>query len=168
MRTYEWIDKSDWGDGPWNAEPDKVQWIDEGTDLDCLAVRGPMGCWCGYVGLPPSHPWHGREYRDVEDEIEVHGGLTFSDRCMEGLPENQGVCHVPEPGRPADVWWLGFDCGHAFDLSPGLEARMRSLRVDAIAQAHQRLVEAGFGETYKPLAYVQAEIRELAHQLAEV
>src|SRR5437868_4216905 len=35
------------GPGPWWDEPDKVQWIDPATDLDCLAVRGPFGAWCG-------------------------------------------------------------------------------------------------------------------------
>ena len=107
----------------------------------------------------------------------MHGGLTFADRCMEGLPEDQGVCHIPAPGRPADVWWLGFDCGHAFDLSPGLEARMRQLRAEHpdLQASHDQLqaMASRFDNTpiwhdvYRDLAYVRDETARLARQVAE-
>ncbi len=31
METKEWrfIDKSKWGEGPWQSEPDKMQWLDK-------------------------------------------------------------------------------------------------------------------------------------------
>src|SRR5207247_1696575 len=120
-------DRSGWGEGPWDDEPDKVQWIDEATGLDCLAVRHPEhGNWCGYVGVAPGHPLHGAPYDEVY--ADVHGGLTFSDACQEHENPAQGVCHVPFGDRPADVWWLGFDCAHHMDLAPGLQARMRELR----------------------------------------
>jgi hypothetical protein len=54
-----------------------------------------------------------------EDYIYVHGGLTFADSCSDEVREDGGgICHIPYPGRPADVWWLGFDCAHCDDLSP--------------------------------------------------
>lgn len=57
--------RSKWPPGPWDQEPfDKVSWVDEETNLDCLAVRGPMGSWCGYVGVPPGHPFYGKDYAD--------------------------------------------------------------------------------------------------------
>lgn len=154
--------------GPWWDEPDKVQWVDPATDLDCLAVRNPFGASCGYVGLPPGHPWHGKGYGehldpDCTDEccwthtpealVDVHGGLTFADSCDEDAAEGHGICHVPFPGRPTDVWWLGFDCAHAGDYSPGL-------------------VTDGFGgfpgDVYRDLGYVRAEVASLAAQLATV
>ncbi len=58
MFTKEWqgvVDKSEWGPGPWQDEPDKAQWLDAGSRLPCLIVRGPVGALCGYVGLPPGH-----------------------------------------------------------------------------------------------------------------
>jgi hypothetical protein len=160
MKTWTTIDKSEWGDGAWQDEPDKIQWIDEATDLDCLIVRGnaDIGSLCGYVGVPPGHPWHGKGYHDVEPEPRVHGGLTFADSCMEDMPEGTGVCHIPEPGRPADVWWLGFDCGHAMDLSPAIEAIGRRM-----GYAPDRF---GAARSYKPVAYVRAEVRDLAKQVA--
>jgi hypothetical protein len=103
--------------GPWDIEPDKVQWIDRETDLDCMAVRNAMGAWCGYVGVPPGHRFYGVDYNDVP--VWVHGGLTFGSYCQEDpRGEAYGVCHTPEPGRPANVYWLGFDCAHSFDLIP--------------------------------------------------
>lgn len=55
---------------------------------------------CGYVGVPFGHPYWGRHYRDLGDDIEVHGGLTFSAEGDDNL------------------WWLGFDCAHLGDRIP--------------------------------------------------
>ena len=76
---YRTIDKAVWGDGPWQGEPDKKQWQDAETGLACLAVRGPGGHWCGYVGVAPGHPWHGQDYD--HPNADVHGGLTFAASC---------------------------------------------------------------------------------------
>lgn len=42
-----------WGPGPWDGEPDKMQWTDPATGLDCLIVRNTLGALCGYVGVTP-------------------------------------------------------------------------------------------------------------------
>lgn len=118
-RSYTTMDKSAWGPGPWQGEPDKMQWVDWETDLDCLIVRNHFGALCGYVGVPPEHPWHGVDGRD---DIDVHGGLTYAASCQEGADEAEGICHVPAPGRSPDVWWFGFDCGHFHDIMPGMDA----------------------------------------------
>lgn len=147
--------------GPWSDEPDKAQWIDEATDLDCLAVRNWRGAWCGYVGVPPGHPLHGVGYDHAEqrgDSFDVHGGLTFSDFCQEGAEDGPGICHVPQPGRPAKVWWLGFDCAHYMDLTPHDAADSELIGL------HIGLREG----TYRTLDYVRAEVASLARQLAEV
>ena len=71
METIEYfnvVDKADWGDGPWQGEPDKRQWQDKETGLPCLMVRGPSGSWCGYVGVGTTHPAHGLHY-DGEPDI---------------------------------------------------------------------------------------------------
>src|SRR5215510_304522 len=75
------VDKSDWQRGEWDGEPDKIQWPDEATGLPCLIVRGPIGALCGYVGVPTSHPLHGKNYDDCH--VDVHGGLTFAHGCAE-------------------------------------------------------------------------------------
>lgn len=98
-------------EGPWQKENDRVEF--EHAGLPCLMVRQPhAGHWCGYVGLFPGHKYYKKAYQDCED-VDVHGGLTYSNAC-EGH-----VCHTPKEGEPDDVWWLGFDCAHAYDYCPG-------------------------------------------------
>lgn len=160
MNEQTWIDprvdRTDWGRGEWDGEPDKMQWTDGATGLVCLAKRNPRsGNWCGYVGVAPGHPWHGKSYNDVE--AEVHGGLTFADGCQEGPPE-QTICHVPAPGEADDLWWLGFDCHHAWDFAPGMHAR--GVKLDPVLFARD------WNETYKSLSYVRKECGDLARQIA--
>jgi hypothetical protein len=141
-------DRSTWPPGPWDNEPDLVEWRDAHTGYPCLVVRGPVGALCGYVGVPPGHPAHGKDYDDVPlGDGYPHGGLTYSRACA------GDVCHVPLPGEPDEVWWLGFDCAHSRDVCPGLlfiGGRVRPIFP---------------GEVYKPIRYVQGECTELAAQL---
>lgn len=150
-QSWNFVDKSGWPmRGEWDSEPDKLQWIDAATDLDCLIHRGPSGALCGYVGVPPGHKFHGLGYSEVEPDPSVHGGLTFASACDETpRPNGGGICHIPLPGRPADVWWLGFDCAHSGDFCP----------------AYSR--EFSGWESYRHLAYVKHEVANLARQLAE-
>ena len=39
---YRTVDKTTWGAGPWQDEPDKKQWRDE-TGFPCLIVRNNGG-----------------------------------------------------------------------------------------------------------------------------
>lgn len=144
MKTLEhrYVDKSEWGDGPWMTEPDKLQWQDEATKLPCLIVRG-SGALCGYVGVSKGHPYFGREYQYIEDDIEIHGGLTYTNKCQ------YFICHEVEEGEDENVWWIGFDCAHAGDYLPG---------------AHNSFLDG----IYRDISYVKAEVKELARQLHEI
>ena len=52
------VDKTQWGRGPWDNEPDRLAWEDEETKLPCLMVRNTRsGHWCGYVGVSSDHPY---------------------------------------------------------------------------------------------------------------
>ena len=165
----ECSDKSTWGDGPWQSEPDRLEW--EHAGLPCLAVRNlRFGFWCGYAAVPLGHPLHGKRYDDVD--VDVHGGLTYANAC-EGH-----ICHVPKPGQPDDVWWFGFDCGHFGDYAPGIAATLRQVDPDRRTYDHARAVASadampdnlrhiGVIEIFRTLDYVQAETNRLAEQLAE-
>jgi len=147
MKTIEetTIDKSDWGSGPWEKEPDKIQWEDKKTRLPCLIVRHPvLGHLCGYVGVSKKHPKFGKGYDD--QNVNVHGGLTYASPCM------HNICHIVEEGEDDNVWWLGFDCGHLGDTSPGMMASM----------GHLSFFKDG---TYKNIDYVKNECQDLARQL---
>lgn len=157
-REYTTIDRAalKWPSGPWDGEPDKAQWRDESTGMPCLAVRNRRyGNWCGYVGVAPDHPLYGKGY-DEAGYFEVHGGLTFADKCQPTEDESQGICHVPGIGEPDHVWWFGFDCAHAWDYSP---------------HDKKREIEEGYPYTlmaeqqYRDLIYVKHECARLANQL---
>ena len=108
-----------------------------------------MAYRCGYVRIPPAHPWHGLGYDDVrtlDDEYpDVHGGLTFAE------PDE----HCGK-GGPDDAWWLGFDCAHAGDAPdpdlPGYSERHRHFE----------------WETVKSTEYVKAECLGLIVAAAEM
>ena len=161
IRAYTIVDRTGWRSGEWDAEPDKLQWPDEATGLPCLVVRHPrLGHLCGYVGVAPGHPLHGQPYQAIEADIEVYGGLTYSEGCEAGEPEAEAICHVPGPGEPGDVHWFGFDCAHAGDHTPGLH------RTDYPGEIG-RLLKLTRHDTYRALAYVKAECARLAKQLLE-
>jgi len=160
--TNPTIDKSTWGDGPWQTEPDRVEWTHAG--LPCLALRNHHGNWCGYAAVPPGHPRHGHDYDDGDVDVSVHGGLTYASAC-------------------------GFDCCHCGDFSPGMSeppdvvgfTGLRHVADVSVA----RLNRSGFPwsgkpydhahavaanrfdvDVYRTLDYVQAETNNLADQLA--
>ena len=52
------------------------------------------------LAIPKNHPFYGKNYWDIEDKIEAHGGLTFSGK----LPGLDGL-------------WFGWDYMHAGDYT---------------------------------------------------
>lgn len=167
IREWTWIDRAAQGwpqDRQWDSEPDKVHWKDSATGMDCLAVRSPTrGNWCGYVAVREGHPAFGKDYGEARradgDYLEAHGGLTFSGFCdpHEGAGPERGICHVPYPGDPDHVWWLGFDCAHAWDYSPD----------DLKRSAEGYPWTIGHDQQYRTLNFVKRECAQLAAQLAE-
>jgi hypothetical protein len=103
----------------------------------CVTTFMDNGYRCGYVGLEKTHPLYGKDmsdaikvkFADIFDQsfgkrspilmlkfmaiepdepisldfyFDVHGGITYAD----------GNGNHPVE---SDLWWLGFDCGHAGD-----------------------------------------------------
>lgn len=102
----------------------------------CVVVFTQLGHRCGYVGLKPNNPLYNIDYDekvswlklkegeqlgkrsvfalfsdlgDLETGVspglyfDVHGGITFSENLED------------YPAKHDNLWWLGFDCGHAGD-----------------------------------------------------
>lgn len=187
------IDKSLWGPGPWQDEPDRVEWGHGG--LPCLALRNHHGNWCGYAAVAPGHPLHGVSYSDESPALAAaldalkHRPFTEQDYTFKrgiamlfgdarptpdlvidvhgGLTYADAchgpICHVPQPGEPDDVWWFGFDCGHCDDIAPGMDALLRKVYADKGDVWEPHHLH---GAEYRTLAYVQAETNKLAEQLA--
>lgn len=146
--------------GPWRDEPNKMQWVDSATQLPCLIVRSGLGALCGYAGVFEGHPLFGKDCDDADADFDVHGGLTFAAKCAHGAKESEGVCHVPEPGSPDNVWWFGFDCAHLGDLCP-----LIPLLEETRNESWILLSGGPFNESYKNVPYVVAEVTSLALQL---
>jgi len=144
--------KEQWGVGPWQGEPDRLEWRRHG--LPCLIVRGAHGALCGYVAVPPGHPLHGLSYHAPTcPDFAVHGGLTYAGGC------DEHICHVPRPGEPDNVWWFGFDCAHCDDFCPRIAATLDA--IDSVMPFHDA------DAIYRDVAYVAAEVNGLADQLQQ-
>ena len=172
------IDKSSWGPGPWQDEPDKREWVH--GEFICQALRQKeSGHWCGYVGVDKDHTLFGVNY-DFEmlitDEFKnreiIEGRTSYIDiflnmGCTEGyiqlgtlIDTHCGLTYANNfpKGEWDDYWFFGFDCAHADDFAPGALPDMviLFLLIDA-TDFHQ-------GES-RALGYVQREITKLAEQL---
>lgn len=109
---------------------------------------------------------YGEAYSDEQTyDLEVHGGLTYSDKC------NDHICHVPQPGEPEDLWWLGFDANHGGDLAPRLDAITKrafyALGDGEEWERNHQWMHDNY-ETYRDIDYVKAEVEKLAEQLANL
>lgn len=141
------IDKSTWGPGPWQHEPDWVYWERPWNDpagLRCLVARTEAtGTLCGYVRLPARHPWSRLPWDRID--AEVHGGITFA--------ETIGAHR-----------WIGFHCGHSRDRMPAIEARLEALGYKRNEPPEHYAVF--MPETYRELSFVRAETERLAEQVS--
>lgn len=121
---------------PWKNEPDRKNWTAHG--LPCAIFRhSRLLHLCGYVGIDNTHPLFGKSYSEtatIDVVLQAHGGITFAGELRDGN----------------DLWWLGFDCSHAWDLAPG--SNVKSL--------------CGYQE-YRDIDYVTCECESLAKQLAD-
>jgi hypothetical protein len=131
--------------GTWSKEPDFVAWYDERSGYPCVMNRTSMGAWCGYVGVPETHPWYGFEYSDVFRFVFAHGGLTYSD---EATPD------IRHPGHTEPVWFFGFDCAHSGDLVPA-----------SLAHTPFNAASLFNGDVYRDLSYVRLSVTHLARHL---
>jgi len=158
------VDKSTWARGPWDDEPDRVDFRHAG--LPCLAVRHQdWGHWCGYVAVPKGHPAYGVD--PFREDLGISADINYGAAC------SPPICHVPAPGEPDDVWWLGLDFGHCWDLSPGRDAFLPSSRRDLsselaelLALTEQTIARSGPMETYRALPYVRRTVEKIAEELA--
>lgn len=152
--------------GPWSSEPDRIEFKHAG--LQCLLSRQAIQFhWCGYVGVPKSHPAYGKSDLD----LDVHGGITYSQKC------GGYICHLTEDED--DLYWFGFDCMHAGDSAPGfefygeiLESKLPKDR--ALTPEEKSMVSHLKGlpnplmdGEYRDVPYVMQETKNLAEQLAE-
>lgn len=138
--------------------------LGQGTHMghEWMVIHNDMGYRCGYVKVTRGHPWYGKAYDDVD--AEVHGGLTFA--------EHDEPC---DKGGPDNGYWVGFDCGHGWDLAdPALVSeRYRQYAVQSCEDGLTRgysgwgwPLDGPEGSQVRTQEYVEAECRSLCEQAA--
>jgi hypothetical protein len=81
--------------------PEKIEQDGRFLGFRFIILDGGLGFRCGYIEVPPGHPWFGKNYDEIK--ADCHGGLTFSKSGTD--------CGLNRP----EGWWFGFDCGHCGD-----------------------------------------------------
>lgn len=135
--------------------------LERGTHkgYDWYVAHNMMGFRVGYVRVPRRHPWWQVPYSELNDEVDVHGGLTY---CEKGPAK-----HVPDFSYQ---WWIGFDCGHAWDapdLSLVSPEQMALYEQVMGPNGEQTLGGMMFGDgTVRSQEYVVSECVALCEQAA--
>ena len=75
----------------------------EHAGMTCALRHGVFDAPCGYVALPVGHKLHGKSDVQIDDEVNVHGGITLAGRIGSD-----------DLGR----FWAGFDMAHYHDFDP--------------------------------------------------
>jgi hypothetical protein len=153
-------------DEPWLTEPDFLEFEYMGYPCNILRNSPDIGTLCGYVGITARNPYFGKGYGDDytydEDEVtllegpkvydlDVHGGITYNEAGRDLKDQPHSLTQFDKDGNV--LWWLGFDCAHSGDYCPHMETLMGT--------------GPRYGQTYKDINYVNAQIKQLVHQLAE-
>jgi hypothetical protein len=152
VETKTFVDKSKWRAG--QDEPDRVEWRYKG--VPCMLRRGPLtGAWCGYAATSEGHPWY-EQPEAAEEGVFVHGRVTYASACEDD------ICHVPRPGEPEHVFWIGFDCSHARDFSPAIDASLREGKLEFRHGSEDWLFQDC---VYRDQAYAMAQAESVAEQI---
>ena len=137
-------------------DDDQVRGTHRGFDY--LILSNDLGFRCGYVRIPESHPFFDKHYDEMD--VTVHGGLTFGGFCEKDSLWGEG-------------FWIGFDCGHCYDLPDPDEMNRETL----LAQKHMKKfnkaidqltrVTGGSPRKIRSAGYVESQCRHLAEQCAQ-
>jgi hypothetical protein len=143
-------------------------------DHEYLIVLNKVGYRCGYVAIPPEHPFSntpeeersfmgGRKYKHYDYDsldIDAHGGLTF-------MAPNHGLKDLLT--IPCNDMWIGFDCGHCYD-SPDVKAFEKYFGKQA-RESQQSFFSAIGSESYdctiKNYDYAESECHSIIEQLIQ-
>lgn len=73
-------------------------------DLRCVIVFNDLYQRCGYVGVPKTNKFFGKDYNEIISKIKVYGGLSYNSNDEgDSYPVN------------SDLWWFGFACNNLMD-----------------------------------------------------
>lgn len=153
------------------GEPDYFETTLSG--FKAIARRNWSKAWCGYVGVPDTHPLFGKDYHEriavkdrgklVVDKVPPMKALVEALQPEDGkaslscLINVHGGLTYANSEWPADdgLWYFGFDCSHYNDLSPK----------DVFQSFSGGIWQLSGDTTYRTLDYVKEEMQTLASAL---
>lgn len=91
----------------------------------------------GYVIIFKDHPMYGKHYNDINGDISVHGGLTFSHHTSD-MKNFTGYSDE----EIKDGWVIGFDTAHFCDNSYNWPKREVVRETERL---RKQMVELSFG-----------------------
>lgn len=150
-----------WGYGEWVEEVDYATFSYNGWE--CVIRRecfydGPIvfgGFLCGYVKIPEN-------YRLYTVSPDVHT-YTLSKFGVHG-----GITYFSFPFWDEEILYLGFDCGHVYDITPSFN-KMRCFPEEFPKEFCDNLISLfnKFNATYKNIYFVKKELELLCDQLSK-
>jgi len=133
----------------------------EGYKYVILIPRVTLPFICGYVSVPEDHPLYNRSYNDEPlDNIDVHGGLTFS-----GKLHDDNIKNITQKNN----YYFGFDCFHlgdgfAFDLIDPDDLTVDQ-QILFNENKSSKIYSLSRGEEYKTEEFAYKECQNLFNQL---
>lgn len=125
MKNYPYdpsyvYDKEKWQKGEWDSEIDNLEWKEPKTNYQCAIIRHNIGYLCGYVKIPPGNILHNIEKYTLIKVPEIWKKKLEDNEDMQEI-RNLFFCHggITYDQNKEEERWLGFDCGHSGDISPG-------------------------------------------------
>ena len=125
-------------------------------DLHFVVVFNELFIRCGYVGVPKGHPLFGKDYDDLPFWANCHGGLTYAGTGG----------HFVNSSEESELWWFGFDCGHAED-GYDLETGKKYFPDDADFVEKNFVSHNTIGRTIRTTDYVIENCKILIYQINE-
>jgi hypothetical protein len=130
----------------------KVELESEYKGYKYVVTFGMYGFRCGYAGVGRSSPLYGSDYTSAEEFFQVHGGLTYA----------KGNSEYP---IKSDLWWFGFDCGHAED---GIDVD-KILEYGLMSEAECRnSIKSYEGWEVRSVEYVEQECKNMIDQIINI
>ena len=155
MKRIEYFtqDKSEWEDGAWQTEPDKIQYMDEEFGFPCLILRNQLGALCGYVGVPSTHKAFEQDYNDAGGVIDdvadqmyrgSKAGQSNQDILKGMSTSNQErvieIGNVARKGARKDSWnsfWSGKEWARTPKSQADLDAMSKGKRNQRVQDMRQ-------------------------------
>ena len=86
-----------------NKRKVEKDWVTE-SGLRAVVIYNEHGEYrCGYVGVEEDSGYHSIEYSEIDDRLNVHGGVAFDGDLNDIVVDAE------------NIWWFGYDCAHGGD-----------------------------------------------------